>query len=64
MVYVVTLWHASNDFVIVGVFSDEQKAIAACRTPNHGYGPIQLDKDTGDELTDWADFRYPMREEQ
>jgi hypothetical protein len=62
IVYIVTLWREQT-YEVVGIFSDEQKAIAACRTSNHGYGPMQLDKDSGDELIDWPEFRYPIREE-
>jgi len=58
-VYIVTLWREQT-YEIVGIFSDEQKAIAACRTSNHGYGSMVIDKDTGDELIDWPEFRYPI----
>lgn len=50
----------SNNSEIIGVFDTEEKAIEACRTPLHGYGEIELNKDLGDELTEWPNFIYPM----
>lgn len=64
-IYVVFLFPATYPLApheIVGIFTDEQRAIEACRTDRHGYGPLELDKDLGDENIEWPGFKFPKRE--
>lgn len=64
-VYVVFLFPAIYPLApheLVGIFTDEQRAIEACRTDWHGYGPLVLDKDLGDDNKEWPGFKYPKRE--
>jgi hypothetical protein len=44
---------------IKGVFSSEEKAIAACTIASYGYGPIELDQVLPDGPEPWPDFKYP-----
>lgn len=58
--WVVGLWREPPDpWEVIGVFSDEAKALAACRTPQHFLAPIKVDQDIGDQTLDWPIFRYP-----
>jgi len=46
-------------FEIQGVFTSEEKAIAACRDENYGYGPEVLDQELPHESTPWPGYVYP-----
>jgi hypothetical protein len=63
-VYVVTRHKGTTPdgdhlFEIQGVFTSEEKAIAACRDENYGYGPEVLDQELPHESTVWPGYRYP-----
>lgn len=42
-----------------GIFSDENKAIGACKTNEYWIGPVTLDQEIPDETTDWPGQYYP-----
>ncbi len=43
-----------------GVFSSEEKAIAACRNWRYSYAPAILDEALPDERVDWLGQVYPI----
>lgn len=46
-----------------GIFSSEEKALAACRDENYTMAPAILDEELPHEsLPDWPGFRAPKRE--
>jgi hypothetical protein len=47
---------------LIGVFSTEELAIAACVTPTQFVGPMELDVSTPEETTVWPDLVYPLAE--
>ena len=49
---------------IIGVFDEEAKALAACRTQNHFLGTVVLNQDVGDEPQEFPNTRYPLREDR
>jgi hypothetical protein len=51
-----------REWEFIGVFDSEEKALAACRTPDHFIGSATMNLDVGDDLVEWPRFRYPMRE--
>jgi len=48
------------EFEIMGAFSTEQNAIAACHQENDGYGALELDVYQGEKRVLWPGFRYPL----
>lgn len=63
-----TVWVAGqviNDelgqWEIIGVFSDEEKAVSACREPTDFVGPVKLDAIYPRESIDWAGAYYPVQ---
>lgn len=65
----VTVWVAGQyrgdgePWDIQGVFSTEEKAVAACRTPDYFVGPLTLDAELPHEVVpDWPGSYYPMED--
>lgn len=46
-------------FEFVGVFDSEEKAVAACATPDYFIGPATLNEATPDKTTEWPGAYYP-----
>lgn len=45
-----------------GVFSSEEKAVAACKSPNYFIGPATLDEEVPDDLQEWPGGYFPIKE--
>lgn len=45
---------------IVGLFSDENLAVKACKAENYVIGPLELDKEYQDESVEWPGAYYPL----
>lgn len=45
---------------IMGVFSSEALAVAACRSPDDFIGPLLLNVALPEALTEWPGARYPL----
>jgi len=45
---------------ILGVFTSEEKAIAACTKQTHFIGPMTLDEVVDGEDIDWIGAYYPL----
>lgn len=45
---------------IVGLFSTEEKAIAACKDVNYLIGPLVQDVEIVDEVDNWLGSYYPL----
>lgn len=52
---------ATSMWEIVGVFTSEKLAVAACTTPWHFVGPQKLNVRNPDETIDWPGCYYPIR---
>lgn len=51
----------SGEWGFGGVFSSEEKAVAACKGPNYFIGPATLDEEVPD-LDEWPGGYYPIKE--
>lgn len=58
-VYVVGMDGDEQGWQVIGIFTTEEDADAACRTRAHWLAPVTLDLDLGDEPMDWPGVRYP-----
>lgn len=47
-----------------GVFDDEKKAVAACKTGNYFIGPIELNFEVPEPSVDWPNAYYPLLEKK
>lgn len=45
---------------IMGVFSSEAMAVAACRSPDDFIGPLLLNEQLPEALAEWPGTRYPL----
>lgn len=45
-----------------GVFDDEKKATAACKTADYFIGPANLNEKIPEETTEWPESYYPIKE--
>lgn len=45
---------------VLGVFSEESKAVAACQQSIDVIGPVVLDESLPDERVEWAGAYYPL----
>ena len=52
----------SKEWEFVGVFSDSDKALAACSGPLFFIGPAVLNEAQPDEITEWIGAYYPAQE--
>lgn len=61
-IYVVGLVKEANylEWGLVGVFWQEEDALAACRTENHFIGTITIGVDYGDTDEEFPDSYYPL----
>jgi len=57
--WIVCKYVSAEKFEFQGVFSTEEKAIAACVDFTYGIGPANLDEPVPDETTEWPGFYYP-----
>lgn len=63
--YVVGCWlEKAPRWMIIGVFTTEAAAVAACRTPRHFVGPIPVDTDLGDTCEPWPDSYRPVEDKE
>jgi hypothetical protein len=44
---------------LIGVFSSEEKAVAACLNEYYFIGPVELDEVLPDETVEWPGCYYP-----
>lgn len=44
----------------IGVFSTEEKAVAACRDYTYFVGPARIDEQLPDETVEWTGSYYPI----
>src|SRR3990167_4528459 len=51
-----------DNWEFIGVFSDEQKAIDACKDEDYFIAPIKLNECAPDETTEFPDAYYPKGE--
>lgn len=47
-----------------GVFDTEKAAVAACTTPQHFVGPVELNFRTPDERENWPGSWFPLAEDK
>jgi hypothetical protein len=48
-----------DDWDFQGVFSSEEKALAACKGPEYFVGPCTLDQEAPEETVDWPNGYLP-----
>ena len=65
IVWVVGQWYREAEdgrqvWEMAGVFSTEEKAVAACRTANYFVGPLPVDTEFPHETVEWPDCYYPL----
>jgi hypothetical protein len=53
--------HAHGGWELQGVFSSEEKALAACRGKNDFIGPVRVDVELPRQRLDWVGAYYPRR---
>lgn len=45
---------------MVGVFTSEEKAVAACTKKSHFVAPLEMNAIAPDETVEWPDCYYPL----
>ena len=50
---------SGKDWDFQGVFDTEDKAVAACISPMHFVGPVELNQTIPEESSEWPDSYYP-----
>lgn len=58
-----TLDATAYGWELMGVFTSEEKAVAACTELWHFVGPATLDERLPDESVAWAGCHYPLAKE-
>ena len=61
IVWVAGQHHGGPAWELLGVFSAEQAAVAACTTQDDFVGPVPLDTVLPVESVDWPGSYYPLR---
>lgn len=52
----------SNEWEFQGVFDSAEKAVAQCKDRNYFVGPAVLNKEIGEERSEWEGLRWPIQE--
>ena len=57
-----TCLNRGDSYEIVGIFDTMEAARELCTTDDHWFGELELNKNQGDETSQWGYYEYPTLE--